>query len=389
MCFSYTFTYIHISIITQVLLDPVPPPEPDPRPPPPPPEPQFPAPAGPQVFVVRRGAPGVGPRPVLRPPIQAQPIPAQPIGLLQEILRQQQVLRLQQEALQQQQQIPAAQGAPAPQQPEPVVPDLGPPANLNALQAWQLDWQQQQHLQRQHLQPFLADQPVAAAARPARVVNAPPPPGAIHPWEQETASEREKRHQRYKTMADASSHDKKAVQQQASAMVGSVFSQERIITYLRTLDLPADDPDGARDLAELIDTAQAARKDLLSHFEFLGVAHDHEWDAAKIYKEEPDETASKRVQAAVAKAKKKREASERDKQKKKQKRSSSSSSSNKRRSDAEKPSCSHSSTSCCPPPACHGHSQPYQKQFRSQNLPCIRCGDTAHHWRQCPKPATK
>ena len=193
-------------------------------------------------------------------------------------------------------------------------------------------------------------------------------------------------------MSEASSHDKRTVQKQASAMMSSVLSQERLITYLRSLDLPVDDPDGARELAELIDSAQSARKDLVVHFEFLGVAHDHEWDAARIYKDEPDETTSKRVQAAVAKAKKKREADDREK-KKKQKRSSSTSSSNasKRRSDAQdKPGCSHAAaSSCCSPPTCHGHSQPYQKQFRSQNLPCIRCGDTAHHWHQCTKPATK
>ena len=125
-----------------------------------------------------------------------------------------------------------------------------------------------------------------------------------------------RRHTRYK-MAEASSHDKRTVQQQASAMMGSVISQERLITYLRSLDLPLDDPDGARELADLIDSAQTARKDLVSHFEFLGVAHDHEWDAARIYKDEPDETASKRVQAAVAKAKKKREADDREKKRKK------------------------------------------------------------------------
>ena len=193
-------------------------------------------------------------------------------------------------------------------------------------------------------------------------------------------------------MAEVSTHDKRTVQQQASAMVGSLLSQERLITYLRSLDLPVEDQEGARELASLIDAAQSARQDLVAHFEFLGVAHDHEWDAARIYKDEPDETASKRVQAAVAKAKKKHESDDREKKKKQQqKRSSSRSSSNKRRSDSsDKPSCSHASAStCCPPPACSGHSQPYQKQFRSQALPCIRCGDTAHHWRQCPKPAIK
>ena len=242
-------------IITQVVLDPVPPPEPDPRPPPPPPEPRFPAPAGPQVFVVRRGVPGaVGPgvaalRPPLqqRPPLVAQPIPGQPMDILQEILRQQQVLRIQQEALQQQQQqphhpLPAAQGAPPPEvplppgpgDPGPALPELGPPVgHLNALQAWQLDWQQQQHLHMQNLQPFLAEQPAAAAAaHPARQAPAaPPPPGAIHTWEQESATDRERRHARSKKMAEASSHDKRTVQQQASAMMG-VRPQSGKVNYL-------------------------------------------------------------------------------------------------------------------------------------------------------------
>ena len=130
-------------------------------------------------------------------------------------------------------------------------------------------------MHQHNLQPFLAEQPaLAPVARPARHAPAPPPPGAIHSWEQESAIERERRHERYKKMADASSHDKRTVQQQASAMMGSVLSQEKLITYLRSLDLPIDDPDGARELAGLIDTAQAARKDLVNHFEFLGVAHD-------------------------------------------------------------------------------------------------------------------
>ena len=289
ICTYVTLTLTQIYIITQVVLDPVPPPEPDPRPPPPPPEPRFPAPAGPQVIVVRRGAPGaVGPgiafrQPLQRPPV-AQPVPGQPMDILQEILRQQQVLRIQQEALQQQQpHLPAAQGAPPPEVPLPPGqvnpgPELvPPPAHLNALQAWQLDWQQQQQVHQHNLQPFLAEQPaLAPVARPARQAPAPPPPGAIHPWEQESAIERERRHERYKKMSDASSHDKRTVQQQASAMMGSVLSQEKLITYLRSLDLPIDDPDGARELAGLIDTAQAARKDLVNHFEFLGVAHDHE-----------------------------------------------------------------------------------------------------------------
>ena len=187
-------------------------------------------------------------------------------------------------------------------------------------------------------------------------------------------------------MAEAIGSDKRAIYQQASAITGSMVNQERVITYLRSLELPRDDLPAVQNLAELIDALQTSRQDLVGHFEFLGVAFDHGWDAARIYHEEPDDS-SKRIQSAVFKAKKKKEADEREKKKKKKRRSSSSSAS-KRRSDSDaKPSCSHAAMShCCPTPC----PLTYQKQFRAgQNLPCIRCGDTAHHWRQCPKPATK
>ena len=120
--------------------------------------------------------------PVAAPAPAPAPNQAQPMDILQEILRQQQVLRLQQEAIQLNQPLPAAAAAGAPDQllddgvPIPVaVPGL-PPAPalpLNALQAWQLQWQQQHQQQLQHLQPFLAD-----PMRPVRPgIHA--PPGAV------------------------------------------------------------------------------------------------------------------------------------------------------------------------------------------------------------------
>ena len=235
------------------MLEPLPPPEPDPRPPPPPPDPApAPAPAGvvpglgPRIFVVRRAAPQIPLRPQLAPPIPRMqphvvrppiprplpPVQAPPMDILQEILRQQQVLRIQQEAMQNLH-VPvpaaaAAAAADAPLQPPPhalgVAPDAPlpmpapgvanpmqapgvanpmqapgvanpmhapdvapllvdavgdaiPPLQLNALQGWQLQWQRQQHQELQHLQPFMAD-PLAAGARPARV-GLPAPPGAV------------------------------------------------------------------------------------------------------------------------------------------------------------------------------------------------------------------
>ena len=192
-------------------------------------------------------------------------------------------------------------------------------------------------------------------------------------------------------MSEATGTEKKAIMQQASAIFASLVNQEQTITFLRTLDLPADDAGTVRVIADLIESLHNSRQQLVDHFEFLGVAFDHGWDAAHIYREDPPEDTSKRVLNAVSKARKKKEADEREKKKKKNRSSSSSGSgASKRRRDSTDSSgqgCSHShaSSHCCPP-----QWQPYHKQFRAgQNLPCIRCGDTAHHWRQCPKPTTK
>ena len=121
------------------------------------------------------------------------------MDILQEILRQQQILRIQQNAVQNLQvPIPAAAAAAAPA-PAPQIndadpdvdvdgplPDIGllpahPPMPLNALQGWQLQWQQQQQQHLRHLQPFLADPLPAAvpgAPRPARPGFL-APPGAV------------------------------------------------------------------------------------------------------------------------------------------------------------------------------------------------------------------
>ena len=91
-------------------------------------------------------------------------------------------------------------------------------------------------------------------------------------------------------MAEASGTDKKAIQQQASAMFSSVLSQERVISYLRTLEFPADDPAIVQHMAETIDVLQTARQDLVAHFDFLEVAHVHGWDAARIFRDDPEES---------------------------------------------------------------------------------------------------
>ena len=108
------------------------------------------------------------------------------MDILQEILRQQQVLRIQQDALQNQQ-IPAAAAAaaaaPDPAPPLPVADDdvavpAPDPLPLNALQGWQLQWQQQQQQHLRHLQPFLAEPLGGGPVRPG--LPAPAPPGAVH-----------------------------------------------------------------------------------------------------------------------------------------------------------------------------------------------------------------
>ena len=79
-------------------------------------------------------------------------------------------------------------------------------------------------------------------------------------------------------MAEASAPEKKAIMQQASAIYGSVISQENTIAFLRTLDLPVHDEANIRAIASLIDSLQSGRQELVNHFEFLGVAFDHGWD---------------------------------------------------------------------------------------------------------------
>ena len=174
-------------------------------------------------------------------------------------------------------------------------------------------------------------------------------------------------------MAESSGSSNRAIQQQASAMVTSVASHENVVRFLRSLEIPPDDEDQAKQLADTIDSVQKARADLIKHFDFLGVAFDYGWDAAKIFKEDSCDATDKRIISAVNKAKKKREADEKENKKK---RSSSSSSSyyNKKprsgRSDHSSSSSSasnnqqvqhvcHSATSsssCCP----QSHQQPYQ-----------------------------
>lgn len=196
-------------------------------------------------------------------PPQPQPPqpPVVPLDLLNQINHQQQELLRRQEAMEQ---LPRVLEA----EPDivPPLPDDLPP--LNALQAWQANWQQR-HLQ--HLQPFLAAPPPPPPARQVSVL--PSPPGAIRSWEQETASEKDKRHSKYKKMSESSGSDKRAISQQASAMMNSVLNQEKVILFLRSLDID-DDEDQVKQLAETIDSLQESRQELVAHFEFLGVAYD-------------------------------------------------------------------------------------------------------------------
>ena len=92
--------------------------------------------------------------------------------------------------------------------------------------------------------------------------------------------------------------------QQAGAIKSSLLNQEKVVAFLRGLNIPAGEDDQVRKLAEMIDHVKDARKDLLKHMEFLQVVYSHGWDSAKYFKED-DEPPSKRVAAAIAKAKKK------------------------------------------------------------------------------------
>ena len=113
------------------------------------------------------------------------PAPGQQnIDILQEVLRQQQAFRLQQQAAAPQLGPPVALGAPLPPLGDNLPADIqaglpqapAPGLPLNALQTWQLQWQQHQQQQLQHLQPFLAE---PANPRQARTAGILVPPGAV------------------------------------------------------------------------------------------------------------------------------------------------------------------------------------------------------------------
>ena len=55
-------------------------------------------------------------------------------------------------------------------------------------------------------------------------------------------------------MAEATAPEKRAIMQQASAIFDSLVSQEKTISFLRTLDLPVEDVERLRSVADLIDS---------------------------------------------------------------------------------------------------------------------------------------
>ena len=247
----------------------------------------------------------------------------------------------------------------------------------------------------------------AAASGPAT----PQPPGAPRDWESESASDRKARHEKYATMAASSDTGKVSIQQQSKALVKAVEVQEEMVRYLRSFSFDPPDSEEQQAMDKRIEDLLEAHADLTKHLEFIGVAYDHGWEAAKIFYENRKIGKSKEISAAVKEAKK-------VKDKKSKSSTSSSSSSSSSSSDAKKAKKSNNSGSRSAnsgwnywpaaaflaaqqqqyqAPAAYNYSAPFQasnfgpqRRFGGQrNFFCFRCGENSHGWQNCPKPLSK
>ena len=222
-------------------------------------------------------------------------------------------------------------------------------------------------------------------------------------WEKETAKQRAKRHKKYEKMSDTSETDKQSVKHQVGAMYKSVIAQEKVVAHLRTLQY--EDSDEEQEGKDLLEEVLVARKELVERINYLEVAFDYDWDAAKVYREMKESNPSSMVLKAVTEAKKRKAAGKKEsaEDKKKKKDDSGSSNSNNNNSGGNRwrggqamyppqywpppppPPQYHSyqaPTYAQPPAAPYGRQA---AQFRPSRPPgCFNCGEANHGFRRCP-----
>ena len=213
-------------------------------------------------------------------------------------------------------------------------------------------------------------------------------------------------------MSETTDTDKQSVKHQVSAMYKSVIAQEKVVKHLRSLFYHGSTEEQIQENKDLLDEVLAARKELVDRINYLEVAFDYDWEAAKVFREMKEANPSSIVLKAVTEAKKRKAASKEGKEGEEKKKKRTDSNNNAHTGNAGWRSGQYRPPYAGPPqgywtqaavnPApyygYHGAYQPappptpYSRQagnFRPQTRPpgCFTCGEANHGFRRCPNAA--
>ena len=226
-------------------------------------------------------------------------------------------------------------------------------------------------------------------------------------------------------MSETIDADKQSIKHQVGSMYKSVIAQEKLVTHLRSLHYQDASDEQIQDNTDLLEEVLTARKELVERIDYLEVAYDYDWDAAKVYLEMKEANPSSIVLKAVTEAKKRKAAGKKDGEDKKKKREDSNNNSTSNSSSNNSSGPSHrshghgannawrSSAAYAPQQSPYpfygwqggnGAPQPYYgsyasyapaapynrqaNQFRPPRPPgCFNCGKSSHGFRRCPNMA--
>ena len=102
-------------------------------------------------------------------------------------------------------------------------------------------------------------------------------------WEKETPKQCATRHKKYEKMSETTDNDKQSVKHQVGCMYKSVVAQEKVVELLRSLRYQGASEEQVQENKDLLEEVLAARKELVDRIQYLEVAHDYDWDAAKVF----------------------------------------------------------------------------------------------------------
>ena len=187
-------------------------------------------------------------------------------------------------------------------------------------------------------------------------------------------------------------------------MYKSVVAHEKVVKHLRSLYYQGSTPEQIQDNKDLLEEVLAARKDIVERLQYLEVAFDYDWEAAKVYREMKEANPSSIVLKAVTEAKKRKAAGKtKDTDEKKKRKNDDNNNYTPRNSGWRSSSYQQSYQPQQPywqPPApiqapyynyqnaYHPPAAPYGRQtntFRPSRPPgCFTCGEASHGFRRCP-----